>query len=184
MAQNLEIKARYDDLSRAAQIAEQAHGTFAGVLHQVDTYFHAPSGRLKVRQNRAVLPNGEETNGGELIAYQRPNECGTRMSTYTVTPIADPIDCIAGLSAVLGVRVVVRKRRELWLLGATRIHLDDVDDLGRFIELETVITTQGELDAREEHERLIRLLEIPQGAAMAGSYSELLLDRTLRLPPE
>ncbi len=175
MAANIELKARYDDLARATKIVREAHGIFAGLLDQIDTYFHAPNGRLKVRHNRIASPQDEGTPQSELIAYRRPDESGTRLSTYTIMPITDSDECIAGLSAVLGVRVVVRKRRELWLLGATRIHLDEVADLGRFIELETVITSQAEIDAREEHERLIRLLGISHDAAIAGSYSEMIL---------
>lgn len=175
MARNLETKARYDDLDHAATIAQAAGGRFAGTLMQTDTYFHAPHGRLKLREIRAEGPDGAITSGVELIAYQRPDASGMRLSTYTVTPVTDAESCRMGLAAVLGVRVVVRKRRGLWLVGATRVHLDDVDDLGRFIELETVITTQPESAAAAEHAHLIALLAITPETTFAGSYSDLLM---------
>jgi predicted adenylyl cyclase CyaB len=175
MARNLEIKARFDDLPCAADIARAAGGTHRGTLDQVDTYFHVPRGRLKLRENVHVAPDGSRTSSVELIAYQRPDRDGTRESTYTVTRIDGGDDCLRGLAAVLGVRVVVRKRRELWTVGATRVHLDEVADLGRFLELETVITTQSDADARREHDDLIGRLGIDPADTIAGSYSELLL---------
>ena len=175
MARNLEIKAGFDDLRRAAEIARAAGGSYQGTLEQVDTYFHVPTGRLKVRENVHVAPDGARTERAELIAYQRPDDGGTRESTYTVTRLERGDDCVTGLAAVLGVRVVVRKRRELWIVGATRIHLDDVEGLGRFLELETVVTTQPEREARREHDELIAALGIDRASTIAGSYSDLVL---------
>lgn len=178
MARNLEIKARYDDLRRAADVARDAGGAPRGILEQVDTYFHAPAGRLKLRENVHVAADGARTATVELIAYRRADHDGTRESTYAISRLERADDCRAGLSAVLGVRVVVRKRRALWIVGATRVHLDEVDDLGRYLELETVITDQPEADARREHDDLVRRLGIAPADTIAGSYSELLLART------
>lgn len=175
MARNLEIKARFDDLSRGARVAAAAGGVHHGTLDQTDTYFHAPAGRLKMRENLLVGPDGVRTASAELIAYRRVDRDGTRESTYWISRLERADDCLAGLAAVLGVRVIVRKRRELWLVGATRVHLDEVDHLGRFLELETVITGQPEIDARREHDELVRLLGLSAGDTIAGSYSELLL---------
>jgi predicted adenylyl cyclase CyaB len=173
MARNLEIKARCDDLARAADVARAAGGEPRGVLDQVDTYFHAPHGRLKLRENLHLAPDGTRTASVELIAYRRVDHEGSRESTYSISRLEHADDFLAGLSAVLGVRVVVRKRRALWIVGATRVHLDEVADLGHFLELETVITSQPEADARREHDDLIQRLGIRE--PIAGSYSELLL---------
>lgn len=175
MARNLEIKARFDDLSRGARIAAAAGGEHRGTLVQTDTYFHAPAGRLKVRENVLVGPDGVRTASAELIAYRRADRDGTRESTYWISRLERADDCLAGLAGVLGVRVIVRKRRELWLVGATRVHLDEVDHLGRFLELETVINGQPELDARREHDELVQRLGLSAADTIAGSYSELLL---------
>jgi len=174
MARNLEIKARCRDLSRAAAIARDAGGSLRGTLEQVDTYFHARAGRLKLRENRVIAPSGDRTEHAELIAYLRPDQPGSRESTYSVIPVADATVCLDGLSAVLGVRAIVRKRRELWIIGATRVHLDEVEGLGHFVELETVITDQPELDARREHEALIDRLGITAEETLSGSYGDLL----------
>jgi adenylate cyclase, class 2 len=175
MARNLEIKAGFDDLQRAADVARAAGGSYQGTLEQVDTYFHARAGRLKLRHNVHLALDGERTERLELIAYQRPDDSGTRESTYTVSRLERGDDCMTGLAAVLGVRVVVRKRRELWLVGATRIHLDEVEGLGRFVELETVVTAQPLREARREHDELIAALGIDRESTIAGSYSDLLL---------
>jgi adenylate cyclase, class 2 len=174
MARNLEIKAHCPDLSRAAAVAAAAGGSFRGTLDQVDTYFHARAGRLKLRESVLIAPDGGRSEQVELIAYLRPDQGGSRESSYSVIPLAEASGCLAGLSAVLGVRSVVRKRRGLWIVGATRIHLDEVAGLGSFIELETVITDQPELAAQVEHERLIERLAIDAAETLAGSYGELI----------
>ena len=167
---NIELKARCDDLQRAAEAALNLGATRAGELRQIDTYFHFPHGRLKLRETQG--------RGAELIAYQRPDHPAFRGSDYYVIPISEPAAMKAALAQKLGLRGTVSKRRELLLWHNVRIHLDDVADLGTFIEFEAVISPPP-LVADEEavsRQRLVRLAEalaIRDDDRIAVSYSDL-----------
>ena len=165
---NIELKARCADLKRAADGARSLGATRVGVLRQVDTYFHAPRGRLKLREI-----NGVER--AELIAYERANEPELRNSDYYVVPVPDPDAMRAALASTLGVRGEVRKTRELWMYHNVRIHLDDVAGLGTFVEFEAVISdADGEGVSRERLARLTEALNVRDTDRIAVSYSDLL----------
>ena len=137
----------------------------AGEIEQRDTYFAGTAGRLKLR---------EQTPGeSELIQYSRADAAGPRARATsgscrprTPTPLREALD------AALGTLVVVEKRRRLLLWEGVRIHLDEVEGLGSFIELEAVAEEAGAEVAKVE--RLRSELEI--GAPIPGSYSDLLLE--------
>ncbi len=146
-------------------------------LHQVDTYFRVERGRLKVREIRAGHDPGL-TERAELIAYARPTDRGSRWSSYQVIPIAGHAApaLLAGLSMTHDQVARVDKVREVAIVGQTRVHLDVVDRLGTFVELETVISTQPEDEAAAEHRRVIDLLGLDRFPSVAGSYSDLVLE--------
>jgi predicted adenylyl cyclase CyaB len=173
-AANVESKAPCDDLELLAGRAAALGARHAGVLEQVDVYFRAGEGRLKLRETAERLPDGRMLRQAELIRYARPDRPGARVSEYERTPVEHAEGARAALAAELGVRGVVRKRRELWLIDATRIHLDRVEGLGGFVEIETV--AQGTVgDAtRAEHDRVAAALGIDAGATVAASYIDLL----------
>jgi predicted adenylyl cyclase CyaB len=164
---NLEIKAHDPDPPRTLEAA-LALGDDQGVLEQRDTYFHAVTGRLKLREI-AGAP-------AELIAYARADLEGPKVSHYSVVPVYDPAAMTEALGAALGVRTVVEKRRRLVLWRNVRIHLDDVARLGRFVELEAVAATAGGLEAeRAKVDELRRALRIDDDALLiARGYAELL----------
>jgi homotetrameric cytidine deaminase len=156
---NLEIKARDADPSRSLERALALGAEDRGEIEQRDTYFARATGRLKLR---------EQTPGdAELIQYRRPDESGPRVSQYRIVPAPEGLK--EALEATLGVLVVVEKRRRLLLADHVRIHLDRVEGLGDFIELEAV----GDEDSAAIDSLRVKL-EI--GEPIAGSYSDLLLD--------
>jgi homotetrameric cytidine deaminase len=156
---NLEIKARDPDPARSLERALALGAEDQGEIVQRDTYFARATGRLKLR---------EQTPGDtELIQYRRADESGPRVSHYRRVPASEPLK--QALEAALGTLVVVEKRRRLLLAGHVRIHLDDVEGLGSFIELEAV----GD-DDPAAIDRLVTTLQV--GEPIAGSYSDLLLD--------
>jgi adenylate cyclase class IV len=165
---NIELKARCGDLASAAEAARALGATFSGVLEQLDTYFHARDGRLKLRE---IAGQAE----AQLIWYARPDSVELRGSDYYVVPVGYPVEARAALSAALGVRGEVRKRRDLWLWQNVRIHLDDVESLGTFVEFEAVLA-----DDRDEGASLERLailtdaLRIRPADRVAVSYGDLL----------
>jgi adenylate cyclase class IV len=167
LARNVEIKARVQDLAGIrAKVAALAHGP-SEIIEQTDTFFVVPQGRLKVR----VSPDGS----GELIAYQRGDRPGPKESVYTRVLCQDAPGLVGALSSVMAVRGVVTKRRELFLVGRTRVHLDQVERLGCFVELEVVLS-QGERveEGQSEAQALLQSLKIPSAALVAEAYVDLL----------
>jgi homotetrameric cytidine deaminase len=166
---NVELKAR--DRDREATLARcLALGAVEeGVLQQRDTYFAARQGRLKLREH--------DDGAGELIAYARPDRTEASESTYVIAPEPAPDELINVLNAALGQVVVVSKRRRLLLWEGVRIHLDEVDGLGQFIELEAVVPHAGDIaEAHEKVARLRRELGLTDEALVASGYADLLLD--------
>jgi adenylate cyclase class IV len=166
MARNLELKAIDPDPPRTLEAALEL-GEDAGVLVQRDTYFHAVSGRLKLREIEGAT--------AELIAYDRADLDGPKVSTYTVVPILDPAALAEALGHALGVRAVVEKRRRLVLWRNVRIHLDDVAGLGRFVEFEAVASGTGGLEEdRARIEQLRAALGLEDDALLvARGYADL-----------
>lgn len=168
---NIELKARCRDLNRAAEAARSIGAERVGLLEQIDTYFHVQNGRLKLRQT--------ENRPAELIAYARPDSPDLRDSNYYLTPIADAAVARTALASTLGIRVEVRKTRELWMYHNVRIHLDAVAGLGTFLEFEAVITTDADASASPARlEKLIAALDVRADDHISVSYSDLLLAKT------
>ena len=165
---NLEIKARCADLDRARERAERVATECIGVDHQVDTYFVTRSGRLKLRES--------SLSGGQLVPYLRPDAVGPRRSEYRVLPVEDPASLKALLSEILGVHRVVEKRREILLYENVRIHLDRVEGLGTFVELEAVFggDARDEAEQQRKVELLMKELDLAPGDLIATSYEALL----------
>lgn len=164
---NIEIKARVADLAamevRAAALADQ--GPFD--IAQDDTFFACPTGRLKLRE---LAPDR-----GELIHYERPDQGGPKLSDFVVAPTADPAAMRDALTRALGASGRVVKKRRLYLAGKTRIHLDRVDGLGDFIELEVVLEpTQSVAEGEAEAQRIMTALGIGLADLVSGAYVDLL----------
>jgi predicted adenylyl cyclase CyaB len=163
---NIEIKARCDDLDRARRIARELGATLLGVVHQADTYFRVAQGRLKLRE----VSSGQ----AQLIYYRRPDERGPKVSDYEVLPVAEAEGLRQVLAEALGVKAQVHKRREILLLEDVRIHLDEVEGLGSFIELEVVVG-EGETEAGcvTQAEELLRAFGVRASDLVSGSYADL-----------
>lgn len=151
MARNVEIKARVEDMESVERRAVELADGGPTAIGQEDVFFEATAGRLKLR----AFPEGT----GELIWYERPDTPEPSTSRYLIHATDAPGSLRDLLSRALGVRGVVRKRRTLYTSGRTRIHLDRVDGLGGFLELEVVLgddetPADGERTARELMERL------------------------------
>ena len=165
---NLEVKVRYPDLAAARRYARQLGAREAGTSRDVDTYFRVPEGRLKLRQSEGAAQ-------GTLIFYRRPDAPVSRLSEYYLSRVDDVPSLRSLLEAAFGVLVTVSKNRQLFLYGATRIHLDEVAGLGSFIELETVLRRQDADEAEAEHELVKRALRMGEQQAVSSSYSDLLI---------
>jgi adenylate cyclase class IV len=164
---NLEVKAIDPDPHATLQAALEFGAEDQGLMHQRDTYFHAVIGRLKLRE--------APPNPAELIAYDRAELAGPKVSLYRVVPVADHLALIEALSDSLGVRCVVEKARRVLLWRNVRIHLDRVKDLGHFVELEAVATAPGGLEVeRDRVEELRQVLGIADERLISRGYADLL----------
>jgi predicted adenylyl cyclase CyaB len=127
--ENVEFKAELRDIALARTICRAIGASFILTMDQTDTYFRVPSGRLKKREC--------ESEPTEWIYYERADKAAARLSRFTIYSAQQARERFGETS--LPVRAVVRKRRELYMLGNTRIHLDAVEGLGTFLELESLI---------------------------------------------
>jgi predicted adenylyl cyclase CyaB len=167
MPRNIEIKARVPDLAMVRSKAFTIAGGPVATVRQKDVFFDVPRGRLKVRE----LADGS----GELIAYEREDHAGPKESTYERIAFPDARSLVDVLAAVLPVRGTVMKRREVLLVGRTRIHLDQVERLGSFVELEVVMAADEPTDGGVREARaLLAALGISQTALISGAYIDLL----------
>jgi adenylate cyclase class IV len=167
MARNVEVKARIESIEALLPRARALADGPAQRLLQDDTFFACTSGRLKLRD----FGDGR----GELIHYERADADGPKLSDYVRAPAANPAALREALTRAHGVTGRVRKTRWLLMCGATRIHLDDVEGLGQFVELEVVLRddqTEGE-GAAIAHGLLARL-GVEPSQLVAGAYLDLL----------
>lgn len=167
MPANIEIKARVRDFSALRARAAALSDTPCQVVVQEDIFFSVPRGRLKLR----LLSAGR----AQLVYYTRPDQRGPKRSDYHIFETDAPEDLKAVLSLALGVRGVVRKTRHLYLVGQTRIHLDQVEGLGEFVELEVVLRPgQGDAEGRAVADDLMARLGILPADLLEGAYLDLL----------
>lgn len=171
---NVESKTRCGDLDAIAGRAAALGARYEGRLEQVDAYFDVGRGRLKLREISRRAPDGGLVVSAELIRYERADEAGARVSRYERTEIGDVEASRRLLRTEHGVRGYVRKRRDLWTLDSTRIHLDRVQGLGDFVELETVSAGAPGPADRLEHDRVARALGLDPRASVGSSYIDLL----------
>ncbi len=168
---NIELKARCPDPERARARAEALATQWVGLDLQVDTYFSTRAGRLKLRES--------SRSGAQLVPYLRSDEPSARRSDYQVIPVDDPEGTKTLLTALLGLHAVVRKRREIALVDNVRIHLDRVEGLGDFLELEAVFDGNPAHE-KGEHEKVARLanaLGIRESDRIESSYEALIRGR-------
>jgi homotetrameric cytidine deaminase len=170
---NVELKARDDNPDQTVARCLALGAEDKGVLHQRDTYFRARQSRLKLRDQ------GED--GTQLIAWGRPDQAEPKESTYVLAPVTAAGPMEEALEYALGPPlVVVSKRRRLFLWEGVRIHVDEVDELGTFIEFEAVLDSgAGEPELGAAHDKVRRLrseLQVEDDALVSVGYADLLLD--------
>jgi predicted adenylyl cyclase CyaB len=167
MPANIEIKARVRDLTALHARAGALSDTAVEVIPQEDTFFNVAEGRLKLR----IL----SAERGQLIFYTRPDRAGPKRSDYHLYETTDPEGLKNVLLLALGVRGVVRKTRYLYLVGQTRVHLDDVEGLGQFLELEVVLRhDQTDAEGQAIAAALMARLGVEQADLLEGAYMDLL----------
>ena len=168
MPTNIEIKFRVEDLDPIELLAANLADHGPELLVQEDIFFNTSSGRLKLRK----FADGS----AELIGYHRSDSDSIRESNWHAYATQDPTALQNVLSLTVGQGVTVSKHRTLYLIGNTRVHLDRVDELGQFVELEVVLdegdSQQRGMDIAKE---LVERLGLSGAEKLSVAYADLLV---------
>ena len=167
---NIEIKAKCGDFNYARQTAKRLQTDYIGNLHQIDTYFETKEGRLKLREINDIE--------AQLIPYYKEYSTGPMKSSYSVLPVNDPDNLKHILDKTLGTITVVDKKREVFLINNVRVHLDEVKNLGTFIEFEAVYEENSPSDKEREVAKVSKLMDtfkIQEEDLLDKSYIDYLL---------
>lgn len=164
---NIEIKASCADPDQVRRYLQEHNALFKGVDHQVDTYFQTSYGRLKLREGRI------ENN---LIYYLRDDQAGPKSSHFNLVKSEDPAGLKEVLSKSMGIKVVVRKKREIYYIDNVKFHIDDVEGLGSFIEIEAgnLLADLSREQLQEQCDHYIKALGIREVDMLDRSYSDML----------
>lgn len=164
MPTNLELKIRVTSHQSLKKILEQIGAENKGMLNQIDVYYSVPNGLLKLR-----IENGNES----LIYYNRNENYKNRWSDFEVLQFANAKG-EKFFNNLFDVEVIVKKKRKLFYYDDTRIHLDTVNNLGNFVELETLVIN-GKADAKKRFAKIISLLKLDESKQIRKSYRDLLM---------
>jgi adenylate cyclase, class 2 len=166
---NVEIKARCADPEAVRAALRGREADLRGLDRQSDTYFRCATGRLKLREGNIE---------SSLIHYARADQAGPKESHVTMCAVPPGGALRPVLEQALGVLVTVRKRREIWFVGNVKLHVDDVDGLGSFVEIEAIDAdgTIGRERLQAQCAEFMALLRVHPEDLLAQSYSDMLLD--------
>lgn len=163
---NIEIKAKAANLENLQKVAKLLATSHLGLDTQVDTYFQTVEGRFKLRES--------SIKGAYLIPYLRPNTAGPKKSDYAMIPVTNGAQVKELFSKILGTIKIIKKKRDIYLINNIRVHLDDVEGLGTFLEFEAVY--ENPADEALERSKVQDLLEkfgIQNQDLITHSYSDL-----------
>lgn len=164
---NVEIKAKCSNKDFIRDVLNLKGADFKGIDKQVDTYFHCPNGRLKLREGNIE---------NSLIFYKRENQAGPKASHITMCHVSNDHHIKDVLIAAYGVFVEVKKEREIYFIDNIKFHIDHLDDLGDFVEIEAIDKTgkytKEELEEQCKH--YLELFGIDPKDLITNSYSDLL----------
>ena len=165
---NVEIKAHCKDPQRIRELLMLLGASYAGRDHQIDTYYRTPHGRLKLRQ-------GNIENA--LIAYNRADVHDPKQSDILLYKTHDATGLGEILNRMCHVLVVVDKTRDIYFIGNTKFHIDEVKDLGTFVEIEA-IDQDGSVDPDDLRVQVVEYMNelgISNAHLLTHSYSDMML---------
>jgi len=169
---NIEIKARTNKAAEIRKYLLANNAVFKGTDFQTDTYFNTAKGRLKLRQGNI------ENN---LIYYERQNQAGPKQSDFSLVEVADAVGLKEMLAAAVGIKVTVEKQREIFFIENVKFHLDTLDQLGSFVEIEAS-NKYTHLSPAELNEQCVFYMQqfaIEEKDLVDISYSDMLLEKLL-----
>ena len=169
---NVEIKARCSDGSFIRNYLLSHHAEYKGVDEQTDTYFNVPNGRLKLREGNI------ENN---LIFYERTNQAGPKNSHFHLVKVEDAAGLKDVLTKSMGIKVIVQKRREIYYIKNVKFHLDEVQGLGSFVEIEAgnILADLEQAQLKDQCDFYTREFGIKEEDLIEVSYSDMLLKKII-----
>lgn len=164
----IEIKAHCQHPEKIKTILESNNALFKGIDHQIDTYFQVPKGRLKLREGNIE---------NHLIQYHRPNQAGPKKSSVSLYKTTPDASLKIVLTNALGIKVVVDKKRAIYFIDNIKFHVDQVQGLGSFVEIEAISEdgSMPEATLLAQCEKYIQLFSIADTDLIDVSYSDMLL---------
>ncbi len=164
---NIEIKSKCHNLEGIRELLKLNNAHFKGIDYQIDTYFNVNNGRLKLREGNIE---------NSLIYYDRANKSGPKQSNVTLFRYDKGSTLKDVLVNSLGIFVVVKKQREIYFIDNVKFHIDKVDNLGNFVEIEAI----GELNINKKEllrqcDKYLKMFDINKKDLIEESYSDMLL---------
>lgn len=166
MPKNLELKIHCNSFAKVMGSLNEINAEFVGALVQKDVYYKAAKGLLKLRTE-----NGRQS----LIKYLRDEKGKNRWSDFQVLKFSEG-NAEKFLKHIFDIETIVEKKRLLYMYDNTRIHLDKVKGLGKFLELETIVIN-GLTDAKKRFKKIIRLLNLGYYDQIKKSYKILIEEK-------
>jgi adenylate cyclase class 2 len=165
---NVEIKARCHKPEFIRQYLKNYPASFKGIDEQTDTYFQSPAGRLKLREGNI------ENN---LIYYKRTNSAGPKQSHFQLVRVEDAGGLKQVLTESMGIKVIVKKTREIYYIDNVKFHIDEVPGLGSFVEIEAgnIIADLSKEKLQEQCDFYVKEFGIRDEDLISVSYSDMLL---------
>ena len=165
---NVEIKAKCDDPSFIRDYLVKNNSDFKGLDEQTDTYFNVSNGRLKLREG--IIENN-------LIFYDRSNQAGPKRSHFHLVKVEDARGLKDVLERSCGIKMIVRKRREIYYIENVKFHIDELPDLGSFVEIEAgnILANRTEPELLEQCNFYLKEFGINEKDLIAESYSDMLM---------
>ncbi len=166
---NVEIKAHCHYPDQIREYLKNNDAEFKGIDDQTDTYFNVAFGRLKLR---------EGTIENNLIFYERENKAGPKNSNFQLVKVRDA----KGLKEVLikstGIKMIVKKKREIWFIGNVKFHIDEIPELGWFVEIEAgnLLSNVSKEKLQEQCDFYLMEFKIKTEDVIAESYSDMLME--------
>ena len=166
---NIEIKAYCSKPKNIEQILRDEQAEYKGLDRQIDTYFNVPQGRLKLREGNIE---------NSLIFYHREDITGPKKSRVQLYKTQPGSSLKEVLIHALGIKIIVDKKRKIYFIKNIKFHIDQVEGLGSFVEIEAIDKEGniGEAKLQEQCERYIQKFEILKSDLISVSYSDLLLN--------
>jgi len=169
---NIEIKARTNNTDEIRNWLIDHKADFKGTDWQTDIYFNVKNGRLKLRKGNI------ENN---LIFYLRPDQEGPKQSNFQLLKVDNPDLLLEMLLHAIGIRTVVKKKREIYYIDNVKFHIDEVPELGNFVEIEAtnINNEHSREQLLEQCNHYMHALNIEETDLLDRSYSDMILEKAI-----